>query len=372
MRGITGVLVVTAAVVAILTGVLVWMRYDENGQNILIREHAAVTNNERLLTPQPIRTDLGDNSSVPPAGSATTPGVLQHSATNTVADGTATSTSPDATGTTTGLPSAAAGSSRHDSPVGTASSRIATTGAETTANATGTTGTTGATTGTTTGTTGTTGATTGTTGTTDANTKTGNKSGTESKTQATAPVVIGNNGTAKLTNSIAHRNWRADLPVVLVVDKADTKTYMLQMHDDNKVYIVYEADNAIGTSQSPTPPGPYKVASKEKQPTWIPPKSIDPQQEPVKPYEKDKDNPLGVAAINLNKWAISLHGTNNPNSIGEKVSHGCIRHRNDDILRIFKAVKPNTTVIIADSIEGTPVSSEMFKLEERQDSKTKS
>lgn len=181
-----------------------------------------------------------------------------------------------------------------------------------------------------------------------------NKSDAESK-----PVAFGSDGSAKLTKSVAHKDWNKSLPVAVVVDKKRNQTYLLQSQDKN-VYIVFDADNAIGTEQSPTPPGPYKVASKEEQPEWTPPKSIDPKQKKIGPYKKHKDNPLGVAAIKLNKWSIVLHGTNNESSIGKKSSHGCIRHRNKDIKTLYSAVEKGTTVIVVDSIEGTKITKDMF------------
>lgn len=174
------------------------------------------------------------------------------------------------------------------------------------------------------------------------------------------PLVFESSTVMTLPAKIAHHDWTKDLPVVVVVDKANTATLVLQMFDGNSVYAVYQADNAIGKEESPTPPGPYVVASKTLQPTWTPPKSIEKKQRTRKPFDQDKDNPLGVAAIRLNKWNIVLHGTNSPHSIGKEASHGCIRHRNDDIMRIYNSVWKGTPVIVADKLEGTKVSKDMF------------
>lgn len=177
---------------------------------------------------------------------------------------------------------------------------------------------------------------------------------------APGPLVFEKAGVLSLPAQIAHHDWTKNLPVVIVVDKSDTQTHVLQMFDGDSVYEVYTADNAIGDDDTPSPPGPYVVASKTLQPSWTPTKSIDKQQKTIEPFEKDKHNPLGVAAIRLNKWNIVLHGTNNPRSIGKEASHGCIRHRNDDIMRIYDAVWKGTPVIVADKLAGTKVSKDMF------------
>lgn len=177
---------------------------------------------------------------------------------------------------------------------------------------------------------------------------------------APGPLVFETSGVMTLPSNIAHHDWTKELPVVIVVDKTNTATLVLQMIEGNSVYAVYQADNAIGKEESPTPPGPYVVASKTLQPTWTPPKNIDKKQRTRQPFDQDKNNPLGVAAIRLNKWNIVLHGTNSPHSIGKEASHGCIRHRNEDILRIYDSVWKGTPVIVAEKLEGTKVSKDMF------------
>lgn len=179
---------------------------------------------------------------------------------------------------------------------------------------------------------------------------------------AVPPVKFDAGGSAKLpvAAQITHRDFKANEPVVIVVDKQHTQTYAFQ-NDGQQLFIVYEADNAIGKEESPTPPGPYTVVSKAQQPVWTPPKSIDPKQKKVQPFNKDKNNPLGVAAIRLNKWNIVMHGTNAPSVIGTDASHGCIRHRNDDIERLYKVVDKGTHVIVTDHLEGTTISKGMFK-----------
>lgn len=43
---------------------------------------------------------------------------------------------------------------------------------------------------------------------------------------------------------------------------------------------------------------------------------------------------------------IYIHGTNHEESIGEAVSHGCIRMKNADLAELFDRVGPDTTVVI--------------------------
>ena len=51
------------------------------------------------------------------------------------------------------------------------------------------------------------------------------------------------------------------------------------------------------------------------------------------------NNPVGVVWIALNKRGIGIHGTDDPNTIGQAVSHGCIRLANWDVVRLAGRVK---------------------------------
>jgi L,D-transpeptidase-like protein len=54
---------------------------------------------------------------------------------------------------------------------------------------------------------------------------------------------------------------------------------------------------------------------------------------------------LGTHRLNLGS-GYALHGTNQPNSIGRSVSHGCIRLRNEDIAKLYDIVPVGTPVYI--------------------------
>jgi lipoprotein-anchoring transpeptidase ErfK/SrfK len=49
-----------------------------------------------------------------------------------------------------------------------------------------------------------------------------------------------------------------------------------------------------------------------------------------------------------NPWQIAIHGTNSPGSIGKRVTHGCVRLRNKDIVELTSYVKPGMRLWIVD------------------------
>jgi lipoprotein-anchoring transpeptidase ErfK/SrfK len=58
------------------------------------------------------------------------------------------------------------------------------------------------------------------------------------------------------------------------------------------------------------------------------------------------ENPLGARAIYLGSSIYRIHGTNEPASIGQSASSGCIRMLNTDVRELFQHVKLGATVTV--------------------------
>ncbi len=157
-----------------------------------------------------------------------------------------------------------------------------------------------------------------------------------------------------LSDTTPSGSYLSGVPVVVVVDKEKHLTHAYQLQN-NQVVEVLSIPNAVGKHSTPTPSGRTTVKAKTLDPVWVPPTSIDPQQRAVRPYSKDKHNPLGVAFIATNKGLIGLHGTNAPGQIGRSVSHGCIRHKNEDILKLYDMVSVGTPIYLVNHLDGTKV-----------------
>ena len=156
------------------------------------------------------------------------------------------------------------------------------------------------------------------------------------------------------------------LPVVIVVDESKHLTHVLQVPIDNGALVeVLCLKNSTGKPSTPTPNGRMLVASKQLDPVWVPPASIDPKQRKVERYSKNKHNPLGPAFIALNKGYIGLHGTNQPQQLGRKVSHGCVRHLNADIMKLYPLVRKGTAVYIVDKLGDAHIQSSDLLQERR-------
>jgi L,D-transpeptidase ErfK/SrfK len=101
-----------------------------------------------------------------------------------------------------------------------------------------------------------------------------------------------------------------------------------------------------------TPRGRYTVLRKIQDPVWTKPDwAFVEEGKPIPPA----DSPLRKERGTMGKYALDLgervmiHGTNDPKSIGRRVSHGCIRLPNDMLKLLWKEVEVGTEVYIYDS-----------------------
>ena len=58
------------------------------------------------------------------------------------------------------------------------------------------------------------------------------------------------------------------------------------------------------------------------------------------------ENPLGARAMYLGSSLCRIHGSNEPWTIGQAVSSGCIRMRNEDVIELYEKVKVGTKVLV--------------------------
>ena len=101
--------------------------------------------------------------------------------------------------------------------------------------------------------------------------------------------------------------------------------------------LVLSAPAAVGSSATPTPRGRYYVNQR-----LVP---------------SDPGGPFGPGAVGLSAFSpvltgwtqggpVAIHGTNEPWSIGHRVSNGCIRVPNPLLVRLFRLAVTGTPVVI--------------------------
>jgi lipoprotein-anchoring transpeptidase ErfK/SrfK len=93
--------------------------------------------------------------------------------------------------------------------------------------------------------------------------------------------------------------------------------------------------------------GVKTIERKSEWPDWLPPADMLARQ-PYLPrfVAGGPGNPLGARAMYLSGSVYRIHGTNKPSSIGQRVSSGCIRMLNEDVVDLYTRARVGTKVIV--------------------------
>jgi lipoprotein-anchoring transpeptidase ErfK/SrfK len=93
--------------------------------------------------------------------------------------------------------------------------------------------------------------------------------------------------------------------------------------------------------------GVHRVTAKKEWPDWTPPAQMLRRRPDLPRYMKGgEDNPLGARAMYLGSTLYRIHGSNEPETIGQAVSSGCFRMTNADVIDLYNRVQIGTTVIV--------------------------
>jgi lipoprotein-anchoring transpeptidase ErfK/SrfK len=97
--------------------------------------------------------------------------------------------------------------------------------------------------------------------------------------------------------------------------------------------------------------GSMKVTKKVEWPDWKPPKAMIAREKKKgkvlpKLVKGGPGNPLGARALYLGRSEYRIHGTNQPKSIGQAASSGCIRMLNEHVIDLYDRVKVKAKVVV--------------------------
>ncbi|WP_232631139.1 L,D-transpeptidase [Methylobacterium sp. Leaf118] len=93
--------------------------------------------------------------------------------------------------------------------------------------------------------------------------------------------------------------------------------------------------------------GVNKITAKREWPGWTPPAAMLARRPDLPRYMAGGvENPLGARAMYIGRSEYRIHGSNEPDTIGQAVSSGCIRMTNEDVTDLYSRVKVGATVIV--------------------------
>jgi lipoprotein-anchoring transpeptidase ErfK/SrfK len=133
-------------------------------------------------------------------------------------------------------------------------------------------------------------------------------------------------------------------PGTIVVETKERQLYYVLPNRRAIRYGVAVGDEAFGWTGTAT------VQRKAEWPDWNPPAEMKKRWPHVHPVSGGPNSPLGARALYLfegNRDTLyRIHGTNEPEKIGQAASSGCIRMRNIDVVELYSRVQPGTKVIV--------------------------
>ena len=146
---------------------------------------------------------------------------------------------------------------------------------------------------------------------------------------------------------------RKEKPGSVVVDSDARYLYYVLSEGKALRYGVAVGEEALAFS------GAAKVGHKQEWPSWVPTPSIK-KRIPGTPdfVGPGPHNPLGARAIYLYQSGrdtlYRIHGTNQPEYIGQAISSGCIRMTNEAVIDLYRRVKVGANVVVLEPKQGVP------------------
>src|ERR1700740_894925 len=127
----------------------------------------------------------------------------------------------------------------------------------------------------------------------------------------------------------------------IIIDTPHTFLYLVLGHGKALRY-------GIGVGRTGfTWSGTERISRMSKWPDWHPPKEMIERQPYLPRFTAGGEgNPLGARALYLGNTEYRIHGTNDPSSIGKRVSSGCIRLQNADVIDLYNRVGIGTKVVV--------------------------
>jgi lipoprotein-anchoring transpeptidase ErfK/SrfK len=130
-------------------------------------------------------------------------------------------------------------------------------------------------------------------------------------------------------------------PGTIIIDTSERHLYLIQNETSAIRY-------GIGVGRDGfTWQGQLQISRKAEWPDWHPPPEMI-ERQPYLPrfMAGGPGNPLGARAMYLSGSVYRIHGTNAPQTIGQRVSSGCIRLTNEDVTDLYQRVSVGAKVVV--------------------------
>jgi len=121
---------------------------------------------------------------------------------------------------------------------------------------------------------------------------------------------------------------------------------------ERRLYLVLDGGRAIKYGVGVGRPGfewggTKAVTRKAEWPSWTPPAQMLRRRPDLPRFMPGgPENPMGARALYLGSSLYRIHGSNEPETIGQAVSSGCIRMLNEDVIDLYERVRVGARVVV--------------------------
>jgi lipoprotein-anchoring transpeptidase ErfK/SrfK len=130
-------------------------------------------------------------------------------------------------------------------------------------------------------------------------------------------------------------------PGTIVISTRERRLYLVQSDGTALRYGIGVGRDGFRWS------GTHRITAKREWPGWTPPAQMLRRRPDLPRYMAGgEDNPLGARAMYLGSTLYRIHGSNEPETIGQAVSSGCFRMTNDDVKDLYDRVRVGTVVVV--------------------------
>ncbi len=130
-------------------------------------------------------------------------------------------------------------------------------------------------------------------------------------------------------------------PGTIVINTAERRLYLMLAGGQALRYGIGVGRDGFRWS------GTHRISAKKEWPSWTPPSQMLARRPDLPRHMAGGiDNPLGARAMYLGSTLYRIHGSNEPETIGQAVSSGCFRMTNEDVTDLYGRVSVGTTVIV--------------------------
>ena len=146
--------------------------------------------------------------------------------------------------------------------------------------------------------------------------------------------------------------WQSGRQEVRFTTRYGTRVIVVSL-GDRRLYYVHKKGAAISYPIGVPPgramwSGVERVSQKRVNPPWTPTPEMRRENPKLPAHVRGGDprNPLGVRALYLGNTLYRIHGTDAPWTVGQNVTHGCIRLYNNDIIDLYTRTPIGTKVYV--------------------------